>query len=748
MATDRAVSALERRLGANVTIEDASLRWSGVVFEDLRIEGEEGGLSIHAGEVGVRGGLWAMANEGASAVEYVQVRELSVEVDLANGGAESMRSLVNRTRSDSDAQSQSGAAANPSSRVAEATGRVLVQDEDGHLASSRFEMRYEGGELRGSGTEGEIGVAPSDVMEAERWSVLIRGRQIAEVESDNVALQVGSESGTTLRRLRDALDRIRQSGEQTETQENQEVPGWMARLADGAVVRVGDFSAKREGRDLLEGLSTTITRANTELHLEGEGGVQGGQAAWDLWVAPSEAKGRGTLRASGLPFDLFLPFLPELPWWRPEQGRVDADLTMRAEELGQIAIDGSAAVTDIGLSSPRIAPSPVAGLGMEFEGKAVWFASERRLAIEEAKLRRGQAEVNLQGDLERTSEHYRASLQATMPATNCNAVVGALPRALLADAGDFEWEGRLGGRLTFEVDSRNLDDTELRIRMANACEFLSVPITADLRRVRAPFIHRVLEPDGTTFEMTAGPGSPNWSPVVSMSPFLVQAIVGHEDAGFFRHSGFAVYAIRDSLVRNLEEGRYVTGASTITMQLAKNLFLHREKTIARKLQEVILTWWLESALSKEEILELYLNVIEYGPGIYGIVNAAEHYFGREPSELSPAESAFLACVLPNPKAYHESYERGTLTRRMRNRVERFLRHQHSRNRIDEEALNFAIQELQDFRFARPGEHPGERQVPGSTAPLPWSTGRMSDWGPEEDPYGESFGDSEEGSEGT
>ena len=122
-----------------------------------------------------------------------------------------------------------------------------------------------------------------------------------------------------------------------------------------------------------------------------------------------------------------------------------------------------------------------------------------------------------------------------------------------------------------------------------------------------------------------------------ISPYFVHAVLAHEDAGFFSHHGFSEMHIRSALIRNLQEGRYVVGASTITMQLVKNVFLHREKTLARKIQEVLLTWWIERVMPKRDILELYLNVIEYGPGIYGIRRGARHYFNRLPAQLSPAE---------------------------------------------------------------------------------------------------------------
>ena len=139
------------------------------------------------------------------------------------------------------------------------------------------------------------------------------------------------------------------------------------------------------------------------------------------------------------------------------------------------------------------------------------------------------------------------------------------------------------------------------------------------------------------------------------------------------------------------------------------------------MQEVLLTWWLESELSKEEILELYLNVIEYGPDIYGIVAASEHYFGKSPAELTAAEAVFFATILPNPKLFYDSYERGTLSRGTRNRMQRFLRHLNERGRIDEAAMANGLEQIENgFRFSQDGA--SVETVPmGSTATLPFMT---------------------------
>ncbi len=745
--SERAVETLEARLGVSASVDDTSLRWSGAVLEDVRLQGEHGGLDIAIDEVGLRGGLFAMATEGASAVEHVQARGASIELNLNAGGRESIASIRGRLSPSSANDAAPGSSA---SRVVEVLDvRGELSDEGGVLATGALDARFEDGQLTIEGREGRLGTAPSDVIEVASWSGALNGERVLSSASfDEPTLKVGAESGHTLERLRQAIRALRAPPENVEIEAESDELGWLGRLADGAEIMIRGFTGSRatdEGeRVLLRDLEAKVTRVGSEVRLQGNGTVQGGEATWDLWLNPGEARARGRLEAKRLPFDLLLPFLPELPWWRAQDGRVDAELTMEADDPAKIELTGSALVENVGLHSEEIAPSPVAGLGFSASGSATWWPAERRLELRDTTLRRGEAELHFSGELERTAEHYRAQIDATMPATDCNAVVGAIPGTLLADVANFEWRGRMGGRMHLALDSRELDDTELRIRVANGCEFVTVPAVADLRRVRAPFIHRVVEPDGAVFEMTAGPGSSNWASIYAISPFMQQAVIGHEDGGFLSHGGFAVYAIRGSLVRNLEAGRYVTGASTITMQLAKNLFLHREKTLARKLQEVILTWWLESALTKQEILELYLNVIEYGPEVYGIVHAADHYFGRDASELSPVEAGYLACILPNPKIYQASYEAGQLTTRMRNRVERFVRHLHSRQRIDDEALAYALTELETLRFHRPGAPVTTRTIPGSSAALPWSTGRVGDWGLEENPYDDTW--DEDGSE--
>jgi monofunctional biosynthetic peptidoglycan transglycosylase len=140
-----------------------------------------------------------------------------------------------------------------------------------------------------------------------------------------------------------------------------------------------------------------------------------------------------------------------------------------------------------------------------------------------------------------------------------------------------------------------------------------------------------------------------WVPLSRISRHLVHAIVASEDQKFFGHEGVDWEAIKESLEQNRRQGRFARGGSTITQQLAKNLFFTTRKDPVRKLRELLVAHWLESDLSKARILELYLNVIEWGDGVYGAQAAARRYYGKAASALTPEEAAGLAAMVPNPR---------------------------------------------------------------------------------------------------
>jgi membrane peptidoglycan carboxypeptidase len=169
------------------------------------------------------------------------------------------------------------------------------------------------------------------------------------------------------------------------------------------------------------------------------------------------------------------------------------------------------------------------------------------------------------------------------------------------------------------------------------------------------------------------------------------AVLTTEDSGFRRHGGFDMEAIRNSIRENLRSGKFTRGASTLSMQLAKNLYLDRGKTVSRKLQEVVLTTYLEQELTKDQILELYLNVIEFGPMVYGIGPAARYYFNTSATDLSLAQALYMSSILPNPKQQHFAVG-GEVSPGWMNFLRKLMATAHKRQWITDEELEEGLKE--------------------------------------------------------
>jgi monofunctional glycosyltransferase len=175
-------------------------------------------------------------------------------------------------------------------------------------------------------------------------------------------------------------------------------------------------------------------------------------------------------------------------------------------------------------------------------------------------------------------------------------------------------------------------------------------------------------------------GAIRWTPYTAISPDVKRAVLVAEDINFFSHRGFDWGAIRTAVEEAMQESEAPRGASTITQQLVKNLWLSGSRNPLRKVKETVLTWQVERTLAKRRILELYLNVAEFGPGIYGVGPAAQAYFGSAPANLGEEEAALLAASLPRPSSWHpgsksRGYQRYAVAIRARMNKADFLRKQ-------------------------------------------------------------------------
>jgi monofunctional glycosyltransferase len=183
-----------------------------------------------------------------------------------------------------------------------------------------------------------------------------------------------------------------------------------------------------------------------------------------------------------------------------------------------------------------------------------------------------------------------------------------------------------------------------------------MPPVSELRDRNLNLSIQVKDWHGDYHPFQVGPGNRYWTPSTSIPPEMKWAVILAEDASFYKHEGIDVKAIKNAIKYDLEKKSLARGASTITQQVAKNLFLSREKTLTRKVKELYLAKRMEQELSKGRIIELYLNVIELGPMVYGIGHGARYYFGKDASRLTPRECAFLAAMLPGPRLAYNPYK--------------------------------------------------------------------------------------------
>lgn len=368
-----------------------------------------------------------------------------------------------------------------------------------------------------------------------------------------------------------------------------------------------------------------------------------------------------------------------------DSGAASGQLAWAVEDgVGAWSVD--VALVDAVIATPALGSDPVPVPEARAVGRLIADHAGGRLALADGHWSLagagGTLEVAL-GPLG-TDEENRVSARAEAPALRLGEVLGSLPDSLMPGGWADEIQGSLDAHLAFAGPLHDRSQWALDWDADFSRLFLaSGELAAQVDRLRRPFPHTFppREDGGEPLLRVIGPEDPAYVPYDAVSRHLINAVVSTEDAGFFAHSGFEVSELKEAMLENLREGEG-RGGSTITQQLAKNLFLSGERTFSRKLKEAVIAWRLESDLPKERILELYLNIAEWGPGMYGISDAADHYFARRPAVLQPEEGAFLASLLPAPRRYHRYYHSGRgLTQNRHERVQDILRTMHRMGRL-------------------------------------------------------------------
>lgn len=302
---------------------------------------------------------------------------------------------------------------------------------------------------------------------------------------------------------------------------------------------------------------------------------------------------------------------------------------------------------DISINHAMLSRSEASGIAFGFDLDL--YAKNDLLLVRRAALELGGETVIIGGTVARLTDKPVVNVRAEFDHLDLGRVIAAIPRSLVPRLPSLAASGTLTGKFSFYFDAVNPDKLDYGFQgSVDSFTILALAPDIDIEALNHPFIYEGSLPGGETHAIFLGPENPDFTPFASIPRHLVGAVLTAEDGSFFSHNGFSPRHIHDAMIENLKAGRVVRGASTISMQLAKNLFLTRERTLSRKIEEALITFALEQDLEKKRLLEIYLNIIEWGPRVYGIGAASHYYFGKPASSLGPIESAFLASIIARP----------------------------------------------------------------------------------------------------
>jgi hypothetical protein len=234
----------------------------------------------------------------------------------------------------------------------------------------------------------------------------------------------------------------------------------------------------------------------------------------------------------------------------------------------------------------------------------------------------------------------------------------SLPSGLFTNFEGMKTSGMLRLHVDFFVDMKQPDSLKFDANLSGIdFKVLKYGVT-DFAMINGPFTFTAYEDGNPVKSFLVSEDNPDYTSLDNISSCMREAVMVSENGGYYSASGFDVNSLRLAIIEDIKQRRFVRGGSTIEMQLVKNVFLTKNKTVARKFEELLIVWLMETGnlCSKDRMFEVYLNVVEWGPGIYGISQAADFYFNKRPSQLTPAESIFLASILPRPKWFAVSFD--------------------------------------------------------------------------------------------
>lgn len=397
-------------------------------------------------------------------------------------------------------------------------------------------------------------------------------------------------------------------------------------------------------------------RLSSELHDElGLGSVHA------TWNVPNQTLDI-TARVQDVPWKPYAGLVPAAAARHAhlKDGRISGTMVLDFEfSLGLVDIHMDLNIHEGQLKAPVLSTHELKKVEIATKGHVLVDMQCRCVWVRDGDFALGELRTKVDGRVFNAGDGWLIEMDVQTPEMVAQRVLDSMPTGFVPALEGYQLEGSLQGHMNLKVDTRAVDDLELDadIRYDEVHIVRAGPNTPLLQLGKEAF---ALDARGLKDKRTIGPSAEEWVAWKDIPAVVPQAIVSAEDGSFWKHSGFDVRGIRAALVHNFREGRIARGGSTISQQVIKNLFLNHDRTAGRKIQEAFLTWHMEQAIPKERILEIYLNMLHLGPGIYGIREASRELFDKPPTKLSLREAVFLGSILPNPNHFIRLYARSII----------------------------------------------------------------------------------------
>ena len=317
----------------------------------------------------------------------------------------------------------------------------------------------------------------------------------------------------------------------------------------------------------------------------------------------------------------------------------------------KLHIDGFSTISNLKINHPKIASKDVVIKNAKFDYH--FLLGSNLISVDSSstvEFNKIKFHPFLAFDTE-TDTIYK--FKVAIPKMKAQDFILSLPNGLFSNFQGMEAEGNFDYFLNFIFNKNKPNQLVFDSKLNKEDLKITKYGAANLNKLNGEFVYRAIIKNIEQRPVLVGNANPNYTPLNQISPYLRKSVLTTEDPSFFSHHGFIAEAFKQSIIKNIKTKQFSRGASTISMQLIKNVFLTRQKTLSRKLEEILLVYILENnrIVSKERMLEVYFNIIEWGPNVYGIGEASHFYFQKSPSELTLNECIYLANIIPSPKKF-------------------------------------------------------------------------------------------------